>query len=276
MHKDKMPDKDANRYEFYANQYARFGSRLAAEVRLEAYGKDLGQQGWRSLGEQQKIEALFRARPGVQVLDIACGSGGPSLALVAETDCQLIGIDIEPAGVEQATNQAALLGLQERVNFLVADCNARLAFEDASFGFVVCIDAINHMRDRLQSMADWCRILRPGGALIFTDAAVLTGAISKREMDIRASQGEFVLVPPGVDEKTISTLGLHLVESLNTTAEVAAIASKLHAARHTRSLELMEEEGKEWFEKRQNFLLITARLAAEGRLSRFLYVAEKR
>ena len=38
---------------------------------------------------------------------------------------------------------------------------------------------------------------------------------------------------------------------------------------------LKSEEGAEWFAKRQRFLIVTATLAAEGRLSRFRYVADK-
>src|SRR3954447_16202794 len=70
-------------YEFYSAQYARFGSDIAVEIRREVYGEDQGQQGWRTLDEQAQIAALIDRRP-CHVLDIGCGSGGPSLALVAE------------------------------------------------------------------------------------------------------------------------------------------------------------------------------------------------
>jgi 2-polyprenyl-3-methyl-5-hydroxy-6-metoxy-1,4-benzoquinol methylase len=81
-------------YEFYSAQYARFGSDIAVEIRREVYGEDQGQQGWRTLDEQAQIAALTDRRP-CHVLDIGCGSGGPSLALVAATGCTLTGIDRE-------------------------------------------------------------------------------------------------------------------------------------------------------------------------------------
>src|SRR4051794_25246829 len=81
-------------YEFYSAQYARFGSDIAVEIRREVYGEDQGQQGWRPLDEQAQIVALIDRRP-CHVLDIGCGSGGPSLALVAATGCTLTGIDRE-------------------------------------------------------------------------------------------------------------------------------------------------------------------------------------
>jgi len=49
---ERQQPAEARSYEFYSAQYSRFGSLLAAEIRREAYGQDLGQQGWRTLDEQ--------------------------------------------------------------------------------------------------------------------------------------------------------------------------------------------------------------------------------
>ena len=81
-----------DRFEFYASQYSRFESEAAAEIRREVYGEDLGQQGWRSLDEQALIADLIRESSFCEVLDIGCGSGGPSLALVQQTKCRLTGV----------------------------------------------------------------------------------------------------------------------------------------------------------------------------------------
>jgi hypothetical protein len=59
------------------------------------------------------------------------------------------------------------------------------------------------------------------------------------------------------------------------TQATAAIAARWHDARERRAFELQKEEGQEWFARRQRFLAMTGELAATGRLSRFLYVAER-
>ena len=270
-----MPNKEGYRYDFYSAQYARFGSKLAAEVRREAYGEDLGQQGWRTLGEQNEIATLINHKPNTHLLDIACGSGGPALALAARTGCKLTGVDIEAAGIAQAKDLSVALGLGESSDFRVADCSQQLPFEEATFDLVTCIDAILHLKDRYAAFRDWFRILRPGGYLLLTDAAVLTGTVSKQELDIRASQGEFSFVPPGINEKAIASAGFALQKSVDTTQPMADIALKLNAIRKARSQALQDEEGADWFAKRQRFLQTTAELAASGRLSRFLYIAQK-
>ena len=135
----------ADRFDFYAAQYSRFESEVAAEIRREVYGEDMGQQGWRGLDEQALIADLIRKSSPCEVLDIGCGSGGPSLALVQQTKCRLTGVDVEASGVEHARRQTRARGLSDMVTFETVDCNARLPFPDAVFDVVVCIDAVLHL-----------------------------------------------------------------------------------------------------------------------------------
>jgi len=266
--------RSTQRFEFYSAQYGRFGSDIASEIRREVYGEDLGQQGWRTLEEQAQIAELI-ATSSCDVLDIACGSGGPSLALVACTGCRLTGIDIEPAGIEYAQRLALERGLADRATFATVDCSKRLPFEDQSFDFVVCIDAVSHLSERFAALSDWGRVLRPGGRLLFTDSAVLTGPVSIDELATRASVGLFLYVPPGVNESALATAGLVLKRCEDRTRAAADIASKQYAARESRSSALMTTEGSEWYSQRQRFLAMTAELASSGRLSRYFYIAEK-
>jgi hypothetical protein len=67
-----------------------------------------------------------------------------------------------------------------------------------------------------------------------------------------------------------------LVSRHDRAAAVADIASRWRDARQRRAEILRREEGEEWFERRQRMLATTAELARDRRLSRFLYVAEKR
>ncbi|NRP21664.1 Demethylrebeccamycin-D-glucose O-methyltransferase [Ensifer adhaerens] len=271
----KQQSSKAGSFTFYGVQYSRFGSRLAAEVRLEAYGEDLGQQGWRSLDEQVEIIGLVQESPQGKLLDVACGSGGPSIAIAAATGCRLTGVDIEEAAIEHARALAAAAHLPLGATFVVADCSEQLPFDREEFDVVSCIDAIIHLASRREVFADWFRLLRPGGRLILTDACVLTGIVSKEELDIRASQGKFHIVPAAFNELMLERAGFELRLCRDTTEAVSNLALRLYHARESRRCAMLEEEGVGWFENRQAFLKTTAELAVTGRLSRFLYVAEK-
>jgi predicted acetyltransferase/cyclopropane fatty-acyl-phospholipid synthase-like methyltransferase len=265
----------APRFDFYGPQYARFGSDLAVALRREVYGEDLGQQGWRTVAEQAEIASLLGIGPESHVLDIACGSGGPSLALAERTRCWLTGLDAESAGIAFAQARVAERGLVGRVIFAVHDCAGPLPFAAGTFDSVVCIDAINHLPDRFAQLSEWGRVLTPGGRLLFTDPVVLTGPTSKSDLDLRAAAGFFLFVPPGVNEEAIQAAGLGLLQCEDRTAAVAEIAARWHAARGRHAPALEVEEGASFFEQRQTFLATTAALASSRRLSRFLYVAEK-
>jgi SAM-dependent methyltransferase len=262
-------------FNFYGPQYARFGSPLAVEMRREVYGEDIGQQGWRTVAEQNEIADVVYRDDVLRVLDVACGSGGPALALAQRTGCRLIGLDIEPDGIAFANAQARARGLGERASFSVFDCSAPLPFQSGVFDAVLCIDAISHLKDRTGTLAQWSRVLDSKGRLVFTDTFVLTGPISKTEFELRASVGFHLLVPPGANEKAIEAAGLTLVRQEDRTAAVAEIAERWHLARSRRAAALVAEEGADWFDRRQRFLSMTAELAQSRRLSRFLYVAEK-
>ncbi len=273
MSDDDLPTAAADA--FYGPQYGRFGTDEAAEIRREVYGIDLGQQGWRGAEEQAALVMSLRLSEGSRLLDIACGSAGPSLDLVHRARCHLTAIDAEEAAIAQAKADAVSRGLGESVTAISLDCNPPLPYSEDSFDAIACIDAILHLTGRFTVLSDWARVLRPGGRLVFTDAAVITGEVTKEELDVRASQGAFTMVPPGVNERAVKAAGLRLLSVTDTTAEMAAIASRWIEARDKRRAALEASEGAAFFNRRRLFLASVAHLASSGRLSRFVYVAEK-
>jgi ubiquinone/menaquinone biosynthesis C-methylase UbiE len=261
---------------FYGSQYARTYGQLASEIRKEAFGEDLGQESWRSPTEQAEIAELLKLGPETRALDVACGAGGPSLALVKRTGCRLVGVDIVPEGVSCATAEAEKRGLADRANFIVITAGQRLPFEDGTFDAVMCIDSICHFPDRHFALRDWARLLKSRGRLIFTDPFVVTGPLSKPEIDGRCALGSSLFfVPPGFNESAASKAGLRLVQSVDRAAAAAEIAGSWRDARARRAQALIDEEGEDWFQRRQVMLDVTSRLAAERRLTRFFYLAEK-
>ena len=270
-----MANQPSDNPPFYPYQYRRFASPLGAEIRRLVYGEDLGQQGWRALDEQEEIFRIVSSGAHCAALDVACGSGGPSLALVQRGGCRVTGVDAEEAAVCWARREAERLGLVRLARFETHDCDLPLPFDDETFDVVICIDAVLHLADRAAALADWARVLRKGGQLVFTDAAVLTGPVSKGDIDIRASQGPLTLVPPGTNERLVEAAGLVLVKREDKTDGAANLARRWLEVRASFAEQLVKEEGDEFFERRQRFLSTTANLAATRRLSRFLYLAEK-
>ena len=259
----------------YDANYGNFQTELYAKIRREAFGEDIGQQSWLTSDEQDMFLGWLDLSPGKILLDVACGSGGPALRIAATTGCSVVGIDVHKQAISTANSLASQRGLTKLIEFRVADATKRLRFPDAKFDAITCIDAINHLPNRPRVIAEWARLLQPGGRLLFTDPITVTGPLTNAEIAVRSSIGFFLFVPPDYDERVLEQCGLWLLACKDLTANMAELAERRRAARSSRSTALREIEGDQTYEGEQEFYAVAARVAREGRLSRFVYVSEK-
>jgi cyclopropane fatty-acyl-phospholipid synthase-like methyltransferase len=259
----------------YDANYGNFQTELYAQIRHEAFGEDIGQNSWLTSDEQDRFLEWLNLSPGARLLDVACGAGGPALRIAAITGCSVVGIDVHDQAVAAASSLAAQRGLAERAEFRSIDAAAPLPFSGSSFDAITCFDAINHFPNRPSLIKEWVRLLKPGGRLLFTDPITLTGPLTNAEVATRSSAGFYLFVPLGYDELTISQCGLQLLVCEDATANMAKVAEARQTARESRSAALREVEGQQSFDGQQEFLGVAARVAREGRLSRFVYVSRK-
>jgi SAM-dependent methyltransferase len=260
----------------YYDDYGRFNDRVLAAVRKQAYGTDFGQNSWTTADEYERLIPWMELSRDSHVLEVASGSGGPALHLAGATGCRVTGIDANENGVATAERLAADARKSDRVRFIVADANGPLPFDTASFDAILCIDAMNHLPDRLAVLREWHRLLRPGRRAVFTDPTVITGPVTNDELARRSSIGLFLFVPPGVNERLIEEAGLHIVGQDDVTANAAAISARRHRARQDHRDDLVRIEGRERYEGVQRFFESVHTLTSQRRLSRIAYVAEKR
>lgn len=111
-------------------------------------------------------DTLTALAPGARVLEYGCGPGSKAFDL-ARAGARVVGIDISPVAIEQATEQGRNEGLEESLEFLVMDAEA-LDFPDADFD-LVCGSGIIHHLDLERSYAEIARVLKPDGSAIFTE-----------------------------------------------------------------------------------------------------------
>lgn len=259
----------------YDANYGNFRTGLYAEIRQEAFGEDIGQNSWLTAAEQDRFLEWLDLTKGNALLDVACGAGGPALRIAAITGCCVTGIDAHEDAIRTADSLAGERRLSDRVHFRIGDATGPLPFSDSNFNAITCIDAINHFPNRPGVVMEWARLLKPGGRLVFTDPVTVTGPLTNAEAAIRSSAGFCLFVPHGYDESVIVQCGLRLLVCEDVTGNVAKMAKARHAARELRSVDLREIEGSSAYERQQEFLAVAARLAREGRLSRFVYVCKK-
>ena len=259
---------------FYA--YGEFDQGVLATVRRETYGTDIGQFSWITADEFRKFFRQLDLSAKSHLLDVACGSGGPALFAAETMGCDVTGGDINESGVGAARQMANKRGLQSRTRFERADASHPLPFEDASFEAIVSIDAMNHLWNRAEVLAEWHRLLRPGGRFLFTDAVIVTGTLSRDEILARSnSMGQFLFTPPGVHEQTIEAAGFEDLQVEDLTDTIAAVSKSWHDARERYRDALFKCESQADFNNLQQMLAAAHTLANEHRLSRFAYCARK-
>jgi ubiquinone/menaquinone biosynthesis C-methylase UbiE len=264
--------KEADRYSV---TYSNFDAGVRSKFRREVYGQDIGQNSWTTADELARFADKAGLASGAHILEVGCGAGGPALYLARRLGLRLTGVDINQAGIEAATAAAKADGLSERAQFLAVDGSGPLPFEDGSFDGVLLIDAIGHIPDRQKLLAEFHRLLRPGGVLLYTDATVVTGPVTAAEFAARSAVGFYVFMPPGENERLLALSGFELVTSEDVTQNAATIASRRIAVSQKYRDELIALEGAESFEQLMKFNQAVHELAASRRLSRLMFLAKR-
>jgi SAM-dependent methyltransferase len=260
--------------DFYAARYAPERQSLQDALFREVYDDYCGQSSWTSTANYDRFTRWLDLTPYSRVLDTACGGGGPTLRLARFAGCSVVGTDINADAIARATARAHEQGLSDRVQFERQDASQPLPFLDNAFDAVLCIDALVHLSDRARIFAEWTRVLKPGGRLLFT-SAVLTGPISNAELAARSLSVLVLLVPPGYDERLLGMVGLVLLRREDTTASLAEIARRHCAARAAHATALRTLEGEAAFAAQNKYRAVAERLASARRLSQIAFLAQK-
>jgi ubiquinone/menaquinone biosynthesis C-methylase UbiE len=110
---------------------------------------------------------LPRAR-GAQVLDVACGTGVPTLELARflGQDCDLGGIDVWDEAIHLARRKAADEWLRN-VSFVVGDVTAS-GLPEGAFDTLTCNLGLGSFADRPAALGAMWRLLRPRGQVLLT------------------------------------------------------------------------------------------------------------
>lgn len=264
----------ANQVDLYNGTYGNFQAQVLATVRQETYGEDIGQNSWITTDEYDMFYSWLDLFPGGHVLEIASGSGGPALYLSKKFKCRITGLDINEEGIKEANRHALDANVTE-ANFQLANVDEPLPFNDETFDAVMCIDSMNHFRNRFAYLEEWHRVLKSGKRALFTDPVVMTGPVSNEELAARSNIGFFLFVPLEVTQNLIRTAGFKLLRCEDVTGNIELTSGRWYTSRQNHCEDLIKIEGVERFEGLQKFLATVHKLTSERRLSRFVFLVEK-
>ncbi|GAA5997946.1 sterol methyltransferase [Rhodotorula paludigena] len=107
---------------------------------------------------------MANLKPGMRVLDVGCGVGGPAREISRFSDCEVVGLNNNEFQVQRARKYTAKAGLSNQVSFVKGDFMA-LAEQlgENSFDAVYAIEATCHAPTWEGVYGEIFKVLKPGG-----------------------------------------------------------------------------------------------------------------
>lgn len=124
---------------------------------------------WWFVGRRYIVRNLLQhfwkpmAKPPL-ILDLGCGTGG--LFSLLRHFGRVIGLDASLSALQYACLRGG--------NALVSADGQRLPFTDATFDLVAVLDVLEHLEDDEQALREIWRVLKRGGAIVFTVPAFIS------------------------------------------------------------------------------------------------------
>lgn len=141
---------------------ARF-DRALHRARVSAYapGEFVGQESFMTAGEIRELAARAGIAPGVAVVDLCCGVGGPGRFITRELGCDYLGVDASASAVAIARARAG----DRACRFAISPVPPLPA---GSFDVVLLLETMLAFADKDALVRAVAAALRPGGRFAFT------------------------------------------------------------------------------------------------------------
>jgi MPBQ/MSBQ methyltransferase len=163
--------------------------------------------------------------PGMRVLDVGGGLGGPARTLAAEFGCSVTLIDLAESYVQASAALTDLLGLSGHVSHVVAD-SLDPPFGAETFDVVWTQNSGMNIADKTRLHQVFHRLLRPGGRLLTQEP--MAGAVQPLIFPVMwaADASTSFLLPPDEMKALIEAAGFRIRAWEHTRAVKAQTAVK--------------------------------------------------
>jgi ubiquinone/menaquinone biosynthesis C-methylase UbiE len=222
-----------------AEHYARrdLGSVILAA--LQAAGKDVDLLTLEDLAPvdefhvrgRQATEELTRALklgPGMRVLDVGSGIGGPSRYVAATYDCEVVGIDLTEEYCQAAALLAERVGLSKQVEYRPGNALA-IPLDDGAFDAAYTQHVAMNINDKARLYGEVWRVLKPGGRFGIYDLLQGSGGDVVYPVPWARDASTSFLVPPDELRRLLDAAGFAILSWRDTAAEAQAWLEQMKA-----------------------------------------------
>jgi sterol 24-C-methyltransferase len=113
---------------------------------------------------ERYLAQVLELRPGMKVLDVGCGVGGPMREIASFSGASIIGVNNNEYQVDRGRRQTAKAGLSHIAEFLQADF-MKIPVPDGEYDAVYAIEAICHAPDKVAHFRELYRTMKSGAHL---------------------------------------------------------------------------------------------------------------
>ena len=162
---------------------------LKARMRATWSAGDFGVIAKQIQGEEEELIGRLNIKPGMKVLDVACGTGNTAIP-AARRGADVIGVDIAPNLLEQARARAKAEDLGAR--FEEGDAE-QLRFKDGAFDLVISVFGAMFAPRPERVASELTRVCRSGGRIVM--ASWTPESFTGRSFQLAS---KYVPPPPGL------------------------------------------------------------------------------
>ncbi len=127
---------------------------------------------------RKKAAACFDDLSNKHILDVACGTGDLSIAVMeaGESTTMVTGGDFSESMLKTGRGKIKKMGIESRINFQLLDV-LNIDCENNVFDGVSCAFGIRNFADLNRGLSEMIRVLKPGGRIVILEFAVPTNRL---------------------------------------------------------------------------------------------------
>lgn len=133
-----------------------------------------------------QVLAVLRPLPGMVVVDFGAGTAWSSRYLT-QLGCEVVAVDVSPTALALARvlfERLPVVGERPEPSFSVFDGH-RIDLPDESCDRVFCFDALHHVPNPAEVLAEMGRVLKPGGAAGFVEPGPNHSKTAQSQFEMR-------------------------------------------------------------------------------------------
>lgn len=207
------------------------GKDIAKLTTADLSGADEFHLGWRA--QTVELARELGLKPGMKVLDIGSGLGGPARYFAEAHGCQVTGIDLTPEFVACAMALTKRCGLADQVRFQQGSA-LDLPSPNGAFDVATLIHVGMNIEDKLKLFTEARRVLSPGKRFCVYDVMRLSNAEIPYPMPWAAGTATSFVETPDTYRRLLADAGFKILQERSRRDFTLALAQKLreHAAVH--------------------------------------------